>query len=110
MTRRPILPILALVFATCCAGGAMAQLAGPDRDTFVASSIKGCTETAEKDKLQIAPDTMKAFCTCMATKQADMTTKADLEYFGAHQTLSDDYGKRVAALAPACRTEAGIGK
>ncbi|HEX3883840.1 MAG TPA: hypothetical protein VHW66_14370 [Stellaceae bacterium] len=110
MTRRPTLPILALLFAACCAGGAAAQLAGADRDNFVGSSIRGCAETAEQDKLPIPPDTMKLFCTCMADKQADMTTKADLDYFGAHQTLSDDYGKRVAALAPDCRTAAGLAK
>jgi hypothetical protein len=110
MTRRPTLPVLALLAATLCAGGAAAQLAGADRENFVGSSIRGCTETAVRDKLPIPPDTMKQFCTCMADKQADMTTQADLDYYGAHQSLSDDYGKRVAALAPDCRTAAGLGK
>lgn len=102
--------ILALFLTLLGLSAARAQLSGPDRDLFVGSSIKGCTQGAAEEKLTIPPDQMSAFCACMANKQADMTTKADLDYYGRHQSLSDDYSKRVAALAPICRDAAGIGK
>src|SRR5581483_2390664 len=102
--------ILALCLAVIAVPAARAQLKDADRDLFVSSSIKGCAEGAEQEKLTIPPDKMNAFCACMANKQADMTTQADLDYYGRHQTLSDDYSKRVAVLAPACRTAAGIGQ
>jgi hypothetical protein len=103
-------PILALSLALAFSPVARAQLAGADRDLFVASSVKGCTEGAAQEKITVPAEKMSAFCTCMANKQADMTTQADLDYYGKHQALSDGYSKRVAALAPACRDAAGIGK
>jgi hypothetical protein len=102
--------ISALVLSLLVVPAARAQLQGADRDLFVGSSIKGCNAGAEQEKLTVPPDRMSAFCTCMANKQADMTTQADLDYYGHHRTLSDDYAKRVAALAPACRAAAGIGQ
>lgn len=105
---RRLLP--ALVLSLLVAPAARAQLQGADRDLFVGSSIKGCNAGAAQEKLTVPADKMSVFCTCMADKQADMTTQADLDYYGQHQTLSADYSKRVAALAPACRTGAGIGK
>lgn len=100
--------IFALCLAVLVAPAARAQLKGADRDLFVGSSIKGCQQGAVQEKLTIAPDKMTAFCACMANRQADMTTQADLDYYGHHQALSEDYSKRVADLAPACRTAAGI--
>jgi hypothetical protein len=102
--------IFVLLLALLVAPAARAQLQGADRNLFVGSSIKGCTEGAAQEKLTVPPDKMNAFCICMANKQADMTTQADLDYYGQHRTLSDDYAKRVAALAPACRAVAGIGQ
>jgi hypothetical protein len=72
--RRVILTLSLILIA---APAARAQLKGADRDLFVSSSIKGCAEGAEQEKLTIPPDKMTAFCACMANKQADMTTKAD---------------------------------
>lgn len=102
--------IFALIACLVAVPAAHAQLQGPDRDLFVASSVKGCAEGAAQEKLAVPPDQMKAFCACMAEKQADMTTQTDLDYYGQHRTLSDDYSKRIAALAPACRAAAGVGK
>jgi hypothetical protein len=102
--------ILALFLALIVVPAARAQLQGADRDLFVASSIKGCKQGAAQEKLTIPPGKMGAFCGCMANKQADMTTQADLDYYGEHRTLSDDYSKRVAALAPDCSVAAGVGK
>jgi hypothetical protein len=100
--------ILALVLTLAATPAARAQLKGAERDLFVGSSLKGCAKGAAEEKLTIPADQMNAFCACMANKQADMTTQADLDYYGRHQTLSDDYSKRVAALGPGCRTAAGI--
>jgi hypothetical protein len=105
--RRMIFVLLLCVFV---APAARAQLQGADRDLFVGSSIKGCQQGAAQEKLTVPAAQMDAFCSCMANKQADMTTQADLDYYGHHQTLSDDYSKRVAAIAPGCRAAAGIGK
>jgi hypothetical protein len=105
---RRVIPILFTLLLI--APASRAQLSGADRDLFVGSSIKGCAEGAAQEKLTIPADKMDAFCACMANKQADMTTQADLDYYGHHQTLSDDYSKRVAALSPACSAAAGIGK
>ncbi|HEY1798408.1 MAG TPA: hypothetical protein VGG57_20010 [Stellaceae bacterium] len=89
---------------------ARAQLQGADRNLFVGSSIKGCQDGAAQEKLEIPAAQMNAFCACMANKQADMTTQADLDYYGQHRTLSSDYSKRIAGLGPACRAAAGVGK
>lgn len=102
--------ISALVLVLSLSPAARAQMTGADRDLFVASSIKGCTDGAAQEKLAVPADKMGAFCTCMANKQADMTTQADLDYYGRHRTLSGDYSKRIATLAPACRAAAGIGR
>jgi hypothetical protein len=105
---RRLIPTLFLVLFVVPA--ARAQLQGADRDLFVGSSIKGCNAGAAQEKLTVPADKMSVFCTCMANKQADMTTPADLDYYGQHRALSTDYSKRVAALGPACRAAAGIGK
>ncbi|HEY1797341.1 MAG TPA: hypothetical protein VGG57_14610, partial [Stellaceae bacterium] len=97
----------ALLLSLLVVPTARAQLQGADRDLFVASSVKGCQKGAVQEKLNVPAEQMSAFCACMANKQADMTTQADLDYYGHHQTLSADYSKRIAALAPACRAAAG---
>jgi hypothetical protein len=109
--RRVILALCLVLAATpVIIPGARAQLSGADRDLFVGSSIKGCAEGAVQEKLTIPSDKMDVFCACMANKQADMTTQTDLDYYGHHRALSDDYSKRVAALSPACSAAAGIAK
>jgi len=100
---------LAALILSLTATAATAQLSGADRDVFVASSIKGCAETVEQDKVPFPKAKTDAFCSCMAQKQAEMTTQADLDYYAAHHALSEDYGKRVKALGPGCRSAAGLG-
>lgn len=102
--------ILALFLTLLAAPAARAQLQGADRDLFVASSIKGCQQGMAEAKLPASPAQMTAFCTCMANKEADVTTEDDFDYVGKHKTLPDDYSKRVAAIAPACRAAVGVEK
>jgi hypothetical protein len=44
----------------------------------------------------------------MAGKEADMTTQADLAYISAHKAATEEYTKRIGALAPACKAAAGL--
>ena len=90
--------------------GARAQLVGDSRALFVTSSIKGCVTGAERQKLPVAPATMEAYCTCMANRQAEMTTEADLAHYASRHELSEDYQQRITALAPACKKEIGLNK
>ena len=89
-------------------GAASAQLTGSDRDDFIKGSFEACSSAATRDHPEIAGDAVKTYCQCMAEKEADMTTQADIDYVNAHQVGSDDYKARILALAPACQAKAGI--
>ena len=88
--------------------GAHAQLSGDDRAQFIHGSFEACNGAATRDHPEIAADAVKTYCQCMAEKEADMTTQADIDYVNAHQVGSDDYKARILALAPACQAQAGI--
>jgi len=86
---------------------AAARLAGADRQAFVESSLKSCSDTIHKNNPKAAASTVEAYCNCMAEAEADMTTDADIEYMNAHAAPPPDYRGRVQALAPACNAKAG---
>ena len=108
--RRVVFGIVAASLAGLHSAGAVAQLTGDFRDIFVDSSIKGCMNAAERDHIPVPTDTMKAYCTCMANKQAAMTTDDDIGHYAGYHELSKDYQLRVQALAPACKAEIGLNK
>jgi hypothetical protein len=109
MTRRRWI-VTVVVIAGLCLGAeaARAQLTGPDRDEFVQSSITSCTSTVKRSNPTVPADTIKTYCTCMAGKEADMTTQADVAYMDAHKAASPEYTQRVQALAPVCKAAAGV--
>jgi len=109
-TRRWLVVAAALAFAgpVCGSGAAVAQLSGDDRTQFINGSFEACNGAATRDHPEIAADAVKTYCQCMAEKEADMTTQADIDYVNAHQVGSDDYKARILALAPACQAKAGI--
>ena len=110
MTRRSmgVAAVLMLAGSVSCSGTALAQLAGDDRAQFITGSFEACNGAATRDHPEIAVAAVKTYCQCMAEKEADMTTQADIDYVNAHQVGSDDYKARILALAPACQTQAGI--
>jgi hypothetical protein len=99
---------LAIAGAVCGGGLALAQLSGDDRAQFIKGSFEACNGAATRDHPEIAADVVKTYCQCMAEKEADMTTQADIDYVNAHQVGSDDYKARIMALAPGCQAQAGI--
>jgi hypothetical protein len=100
---------LALAGVVLCGGGAaLAQLTGADRDQFITGSFQACSEAATRDHAEIGAAAIKTYCQCMAEKEADMTTQADVDYVNAHQAGSDDYKARIQALAPGCQAKAGL--
>ena len=103
-----IVAALALAGLDLGSGAARAQLSGDDRDQFIKGSFEACNGAAVRDHPEIASDKVKTYCQCMAEKEADMTTQADIDYVNAHQVGSDDYKARIMALAPACQAQAGI--
>jgi hypothetical protein len=110
MTRQSMIFATALALAGSVVGYgmALAQLTGDDRGKFIEGSFQACTEAATRDHPEIATGAVKTYCQCMAEKEADMTTQADIDYVTAHQVGSDDYKARIMALAPACQAKAGI--
>jgi hypothetical protein len=108
--RRSMIAAPALVLAglVLSFGTGHAQLSGDDRTAFIKGSFEACSSAASKDHPEIAADAVKTYCQCMAEKEADMTTQADIDYVNAHQAGSDDYKARILALAPACQAKAGI--
>ena len=110
LTGRSVLAAAALALAGSVFGGraALAQLAGDDRAQFITGSFEACNGAATRDHPEIAAAAVKTYCQCMAEKEADMTTQADIDYVNAHQVGSDDYKARILGLAPACQAQAGI--
>jgi hypothetical protein len=107
MTGR-LMMAAALAALVLGSGTALAQLVGDQRSEFVKSSFQTCNSTALRDYPTIPPDTIKTYCQCMADKEADMTTQADIAYVAEHQVGSDDYKARIVALVPVCREQAGL--
>ncbi len=99
---------MALAGLVLSVGAARAQMAGDERAEFIKGSFEACNSAATRDHPEIAGDKVKTYCQCMAEKEADMTTQADIDYVNAHQVGSDDYKARILALAPACQAQAGI--
>jgi hypothetical protein len=104
----PTCAALAGLVIALLSGGAAAQLAGTERTDFIKSSIKACLDTAHARNPSTPMSNLTTYCTCMADAEADMTTPADTAYIIAHNAASDDYRKRVLALAPACNKKAGL--
>ena len=108
--RRSMLAAVVMVLAGSVLGvaAARAQLSGDDRTQFIKGSFEACNSAATRDHPEIAATAVNTYCQCMADKEADMTTQADIDYVNAHQIGSDDYKARIMALAPACQAQAGI--
>jgi hypothetical protein len=110
VARRAVLGVAALALAGSIfsGGAALAQFTGDDRGKFIEGSFGACNGAATHDHPEIAADAVKAYCQCMAEKEADITTQADIDYVNEHQVGSDDYKARILALASGCRAKAEI--
>jgi hypothetical protein len=99
---------LAIAALSVVSAPALARLDGADRQAFIESSVKSCSDTALKTNPKLPAKTIETYCSCMADAEADMTTAADVEYMSAHNEPPADYTARVRALAPACNAKAGL--
>jgi hypothetical protein len=103
---------VAAVFATAAlsvvSAPALARITGPDRQEFVDSSRKTCSDDVHKGNPKLATSAVETYCRCMAEAEADMTTDADVAYMSAHNATTEEYKTRVRALAPACLAKAGF--
>jgi hypothetical protein len=99
---------LALAGLAFGSAAAQAQLTGEQRGEFIKGSFGACTDAATRDHPEIASAAVNTYCQCMAEKEADMTTQADIDYINANKAGSDDYKARIQALAPVCREKAGL--
>lgn len=94
------------VVVLAASGSADSPLTGPDRENFVRSAIANCSATMRKHHPEVAAPKAKTFCACLAGKEADVTTPADIAYIGANHALSPQYQQRVDPLNEACKAEA----
>ena len=85
-------------------------LTGGYRTQFINSSIAACNRAVTRDHPEIAANKVATYCQCMAEKEADITSRADIDYVSQYHIASADYQARILAVAPACRTQAGISK
>jgi hypothetical protein len=85
-----------------------AQITGPLREGFIKNASESCVAAVRKDNSALPETGAQAYCVCMATAQADITTPADVAYMNEHSTASDDYRRRLQPLAARCSTSAGI--
>lgn len=100
--------VLAIAALSVVAAPALARITGADRQAFVDASRKSCSEGLQKSNSKLPANAIDLYCSCMADAEADMTTEADVEYMSAHNAATEDYKARVLALAPACKTKAGL--
>ena len=100
--------VLAIAALCVVCAPALAQINGPDRKEFVDSSRQSCSASIHKNNAKLPADVVETYCSCMAEAEADMTTQADVQYMTAHNAAPEDYTARVRALAPACKTKAGL--
>ena len=99
---------LALAVLVFGSQATQAELTGAPREEFIKGSFGACTDAATRDHPEIAASAVKTYCQCMAEKEADMTTQADIDYINANKAGSDDYKARIQALAPVCQEKAGL--
>jgi hypothetical protein len=85
-----------------------AQITGPLREGFIKNASASCVAAVRKDNAALPETRAQAYCVCMATAQADITTPDDVAYMNEHSTASDDYRRRLQPLAARCSTSAGI--
>jgi hypothetical protein len=105
--QRIIVVIAAAVTVTLLSGpSAMAQLTGQDRNSFVQGSIERCFADPQLHP-GIAPNSLNAYCACMAYKEADITTPADWAYMTTYHTAPPGFSERVRAFASGCGATAG---
>ena len=111
MSKRASIVMMAAVSIAglgLASGTAFAQLSGANRDAFVESSISSCTSTIQQNSPGVPAAAITSYCTCMANKEADMTTPDDVAYMSEHHAATPDYTQRVQNLAPACKAAAGL--
>ena len=89
-------------------GEIQAQITGPLRDGFIKNASASCVAAVRKDNSALPETRAQAYCVCMATAQADITTPDDVAYMNEHSTASDDYRRRLQPLAARCSASAGI--
>jgi hypothetical protein len=105
--QRIIVVIAAAVAVTLISGPpAMAQLAGQDRENFVRGSIERCFADPQLHP-GIAPNSLNAYCACMAYREADITTPADWAYMTTYHTAPPGFAERVRGFAGGCEATAG---
>jgi hypothetical protein len=100
-------PAMGIALSVLLSGSAIAQLAGPARETFLRVSLAGCLSSMRQNHPEVSAAPARVYCTCMADKGADITTAADLAYITEHKTASEDYRQEAEVLATSCRAGAG---
>ena len=95
---------LVVVFA----GAAFGQISAANRDVFIKTITKGCSDEARKSHPNYSESVITTYCGCIASGQADFTTMADMAYIREHKEASDDYKLRMAKLYPHCNAAAGL--
>jgi len=106
--RRWLLAVLVTAGGLLVGGETPAQITGPLRDGFIKNASASCVAAVRKDNAALPETRAQAYCVCMATAQADITTPDDVAYMNEHSTASDDYRRRLQPLAARCSASAGI--
>ena len=88
--------------------GASAELSGEGREQFVKGAIESCSQRAHMSSPGLPLSTVSAFCSCMANKEADLTTTDDIAYMNEHKAAPEEWRQKVLALTPICSAEVGI--
>lgn len=88
---------------------ARAELSGPMRDNFIASSDRACFESVGKQGKLVADENIrivKSACHCMSTRSADVATADDVIDAAAHREPDADFQARVKSFLEPCFNEA----
>jgi len=106
--RRWLLAVLVTASGSLVGAESQAQITGPLRDGFIRNASASCVAAVRKDNSALPETRAQAYCVCMATAQADITTPDDVAYMNEHSMVSDDYRRRLQPLAARCVAAAGI--
>jgi len=105
---RIIAGVLGAALAVLYSAVASAELSGEGREQFIKGATESCSQRAHMANPGLPLSAVSAFCTCMANKEADLTTTDDIAYMNEHKAAPEEWRQKVLALSPVCSAEVGI--
>ena len=85
------------------------KISAADHDSFVASAIPACAESAARDprviKAGISSVAIENYCRCVAIKSADVITQDEMNSIAQQGTLPPSFQEKTRTITAACAAD-----